>query len=617
MRLLDTLTLELVDFTDDIPLYAILSHRWGDQEPTLQDFVLRKAKRDAGGNPDEELVQKAGFVKVQRFCSVAASQGLQYGWVDTCCIDKTSSADLSEAINSMYWWYEGSTICFVYLGDVGLDSSASTSPFIAKRYPGFSKSSWFSRGWTLQELIAPSMVVFLDDAWQEIDTKSNLCSVLSGITGIPDTILAGESPYTASIAQRMSWASSRTTTRVEDSAYSLMGLFDVNMPMLYGEGEKAFFRLQQEIIKTSDDHSIFAWERRASDLGDGNDGLFATSPAAFSSCRDMVPWDSANAQNTLSRAISTDNKGIHLNLMFVQGKEWDDIHVGILPCGRAGNFGKGVGIPLKARSPSLQCFTRVPSGLVEMKFMGVYPEKEICVQHLRRSSREKIAIVKAAESGNLAVVRFFLEKGEETELRDEHGRTPLLAAAKGGHSNVVELLIMHGSTIEAVDFHGYTPLLLAAMGGHATTAAVLIDKGARIDASSGDGQTPLFWAAQEGHEAVVRVLLQEGADVHVVDDTGSTALQWAVLREQGAVAKALIKGGADLTVVDEAGQTALHCAAESGQTDIVRLLLAHGADIEQEDVSGNTALGLALERDHRDVARLLTRRVSRIRAGVL
>ena len=168
----------------------------------------------------------------------------QFGTADLCCIDKTSSAELSEAINSMYRWYQESGVCYAYLADVPPNA--------------FSKSRWFTRGWTLQELIAPSTVIFLDQKWQEIGTKSSLQRVISEITGIPTDILLGGDLEDASIAQRMSWASKRETTRVEDAAYCLMGIFSIHMPMLYGEGERAFIRLQEEIMRVSDDHSLFA-----------------------------------------------------------------------------------------------------------------------------------------------------------------------------------------------------------------------------------------------------------------------------------------------------------------------------------------------------------------------
>ncbi|RYP64751.1 hypothetical protein DL769_006556 [Monosporascus sp. CRB-8-3] len=598
MRLLKNTSLELAEFADnDVPLYAILSHRWGDEEVSLQDIIHQNA------------ANKAGYNKVLMLCSVAASHGFQYVWIDTCCVDKTSSAELSEAINSMYRWYQGSAVCYAYLADVTHPPSAPTNnnPLL-RQYTEFSNSSWFTRGWTLQELLAPSTVIFLDSAWKEIGTKSSLCSTLSGITGIPETILAGlESPETASIAQRMSWASPRKTTRPEDVAYCLMGLFNVNMPLLYGEGEKAFIRLQEEIVKVSDDHTIFAWTSSPS-----SSGLLATSPAAFSACFDMVPWDSPNARRTLSRVISTDNKGIHLKLNFVPGKRWDDIHTAILPCGRADSCqGEWIGIPLKAMSPSLECFVRPQSlPLRELSLDSYpefkYPQREICVQHVRQRNRGKLQLLKAAECGNAGVVKLLLERGADIESRDESTqRTPLLGAAKCGHGTVAELLVIEGANLEAVDGEGCTPLLLAAVGGHEAVVRVLIDCGADLEARDGGGCTPLLWAAQEGHDAVVELLVEGGANIEAVDDVGDTPLLWAVAGGHEAAARVLIESGANLEAVDGGGCTALLCAAESGMAEIVRLLVEWGADLEAIDEDGNSPLRLALGRGHKAVVRLL------------
>ena len=165
--------------------------------------------------------------------------------MDTCCIDKRSSAELSEAINSMYRWYENAQVCYAYLHDV-LDSSfpvACNNERYANGWP-----EWFLRGWMLQEMIAPSNVQFFNTTWQAIGDKRMLASTLKEITGVPEHVLKdglyGDRPC---VAQIMSWAANRMTTRVEDRAYSLMGLLDVNMPMLYGEGKKAFHRLQLEM----------------------------------------------------------------------------------------------------------------------------------------------------------------------------------------------------------------------------------------------------------------------------------------------------------------------------------------------------------------------------------
>ncbi|KAE8153168.1 heterokaryon incompatibility protein-domain-containing protein [Aspergillus avenaceus] len=246
MRLIHTTRLVLEEFIGNPPPYAILSHRWGEAEISFQEFT-RNDWHDAKG---------AG--KIKSFCAKARDAGLEYGWVDTCCINKDSSAELSEAINSMFQWYKNSAICYAYLYDVAFDKDGFVSYTVIK------DSEWFRRGWTLQELIAPANVNFLACNWDNIANKhdSRLCNALCEVTNIDRSVLRGEMPLSAfSIAQRMSWASGRRTTRVEDMAYCLLGIFDVNMPLLYGEGEKAFIRLQEEIMKDSADQTIFAWER--------------------------------------------------------------------------------------------------------------------------------------------------------------------------------------------------------------------------------------------------------------------------------------------------------------------------------------------------------------------
>jgi hypothetical protein len=289
MRLLDTKTLELHEFFGDkIPPYAILSHTWGEGEVSFQEL------RSSGGK------NKAGYDKIHGCCEMAVSDGFQYAWVDTCCIDKTSSAELSEAINSMYNWYRLSDVCYVYLPDVAANLGTKATEDAIR------KNRWFTRGWTLQELIAPSDVLFFDSKWGDLGTKESLETVITDITKIKGEVLRDANNMGEfSVAQKMSWASERVTTRVEDIAYCLLGIFGVNMPMLYGEGDRAFFRLQEEIMKSTLHHSIFAW----TEMSYFSHGLLAPTPACFTNSGNIV-----QCKNTTASPFTSANKGINLHL---------------------------------------------------------------------------------------------------------------------------------------------------------------------------------------------------------------------------------------------------------------------------------------------------------------
>ncbi|OBT70618.1 hypothetical protein VF21_10350, partial [Pseudogymnoascus sp. 05NY08] len=244
MRLINVDTFELEEFMDHRSTrYAILSHTWGKGEVTLGD--MQRGLSRAEGLP--------GFEKIRGACRQAASDGFKFVWVDTCCIEKSSSAELSEAINSMFRWYSDAEICYAYLSDV---AEVGDGPEAKSQ---FRNSRWFTRGWTLQELLASKKVIFYSREWVEMGSKEDFATTISEITGIDPEALGPLDITRFSVAERMSWTSSRVTTRQEDIAYCLLGLFGVNMALLYGEGERAFVRLEEEIIKISDDHSIFAW----------------------------------------------------------------------------------------------------------------------------------------------------------------------------------------------------------------------------------------------------------------------------------------------------------------------------------------------------------------------
>ena len=294
MWLINVETMKLEPFIgSDIPRYAILSHTWeGDEEVSHQEFI----------NPTPQTAQKRGFHKIRKACETAAMrQRLRYVWVDTCCIDKSSSAELSEAINSMFEWYQEVEVCLVFLSD--MPSPGDIDQDLAR-------CRWLTRGWTLQELLAPEAVCFFDSAWEFMGRKRDLLlrHLISNITAIPESLLVGSiglSHYSNSV--RMSWAANRQTTRVEDIAYCLMGIFDIKMPLIYGEGRKAFQRLQEEIVKSSDDASIFAWTwktyGREAPL---YSGIYAESPVQFEHS------DHPPLRDAIVHGISVTNRGIHI-----------------------------------------------------------------------------------------------------------------------------------------------------------------------------------------------------------------------------------------------------------------------------------------------------------------
>jgi hypothetical protein len=236
----------LTQFFNDIPQYAILSHTWGPEEVTFKD--MKKGNRTT----------KAGFDKI-RFCGEQARHdGLQYFWVDTCCIDKSSSAELAEAINSMFRWYRDAAKCYVFLSDfLRTDVDNTDQSYQQPWESAFRTSRWFTRGWTLQELLAPKSVEFFSQESERIGDKWTLEQQIHEITGITVHALRGAPLSQFDIEDRFSWAKDRQTTREEDKAYSLLGIFNVQIPILYGEGKKkALERLRQAINKSLKDKAF-------------------------------------------------------------------------------------------------------------------------------------------------------------------------------------------------------------------------------------------------------------------------------------------------------------------------------------------------------------------------
>ncbi|KAL2157134.1 hypothetical protein VTH06DRAFT_6422 [Thermothelomyces fergusii] len=398
-------------YGSEIPPYAILSHTWGTEEVTFQEMegyarYLRSRREQARqmvsqktGSPDvmkmmmlasmllafrgdgsrvggsspfaaltgaygsgddddgrdhggivmsapsrHPCEQKAGFSKIDYACRQASKDGYRYVWVDTCCIDKKNSNEVTEAINSMFGWYQRAAVCYAYLEDVHFDDF--TEGYRTWK-DLFHSSRWFTRGWTLQELLAPKKVVFYARGWRLLGTKSSLVKHIVKATGIDEVVLIDPKLiYNASVAKRMSWAANRNTTRIEDQAYSLLGIFGVNMAVIYGEGTKAFLRLQEEIIKRSDDHSIFAWgalghpsshRDRHPHLTDpdddddldftamtGSTGVLASSPKEFSGMEQVITTAPPPNRDVFDHDMTNKGLRITLDMLRSRGDAEDD-----------------------------------------------------------------------------------------------------------------------------------------------------------------------------------------------------------------------------------------------------------------------------------------------------
>ncbi|KAI3339858.1 HET-domain-containing protein [Ustulina deusta] len=327
--------------------YCILSHRWtwGNNEIQYHDVL----------SLGPAVKSKNDFGNFAGACALAKKLGFDLIWIDTCCINKSNHVELSEAINSMYRWYNDSAVCIAYLEDV-----TSSDP------NAFTRSEWFSRGWTLQELIAPKTVKFYGKNWNYLGDKNGLSSAIVTKTRIPADILSKQRhPRSCSVAQRMSWAANRTTTRIEDRAYSLLGLFDVTLSFRYGELDGAFIRLQKRIMKDSSDESIFVWDldllegSKTRDARDVQCGRLAPSPASFARSGNVVVLGR-------SRGFQITQSGLSISLPAMQ--RGVGTYQATLNAGRMGVSGKQCAIFL-VKLPESNLYARRSTSSGESTFL--------------------------------------------------------------------------------------------------------------------------------------------------------------------------------------------------------------------------------------------------------
>ncbi|KAI4653218.1 uncharacterized protein J4E79_008732 [Alternaria viburni] len=422
MRLLNARTYEFHDVSGAIkPNYAILSHTWEeDGEVVFEDIRdTSRAKWSA----------KKGYFKIKKTCEQALQDGCDFVWIDTCNINKDSSTELSEAINSMFRWYRDAVICYAYISDIRSGDRRSLS-----------ECRWLTRGWTLQEMIAPDRVHFYDMNWDYLGSRISLAAQLSESSGIHTSVLlrrhrgqmgfqiptekghlvmnltaeldnssfsrttVNESECQCctsteeddvqsmldgfSVAQKMKWASARTTTREEDLAYCLMGLFDVNMPLLYGEGKKAFYRLQKAILGISSDHSILAFRSDPSeDLVAEQSPLLASHPIFF---RDEILNMHMPARGTHT-TLSGTTLSVEMLICPLEGNgTLRDEYLGILDCSIDGDPSMRPAILLSPVHRKKLIFRRSSGDVTLFRLGSKHPTEAVLVTDRQLKPEERM-----------------------------------------------------------------------------------------------------------------------------------------------------------------------------------------------------------------------------------
>ncbi|RYP73942.1 hypothetical protein DL769_004113 [Monosporascus sp. CRB-8-3] len=655
MRLLnvDTFTLDIFDVAH-APNYAILSHTWGkDSEEVSYDDVSAGRLARAETRPN----------KVSGCCKQAKKDGYKYVWIDTCCINKTDSVELQEAINSMFRWYQKAQICYAFLSDVppGADPHDPQSEFFSSR--------WFRRGWTLQELLAQPNVRFYDSVWSHLGTKGDLSDAIENITGIPSLFLLGitELCY-ASVAQRMSWAAGRVTKREEDIAYCLLGIFGVIIPGgILAAGPWDFANCGQ----------IASRERPANDYFDLRGGnlrlrLFLYITPAGETLGLLNCGPEHDTHKVVGIPLATTSGGQPGEYMRPKGR-----YTALIPKPTSEVSAKVVRIRVDCeRKPSAAlsqpCFLHVQKTVRSLELIDVEPpsrwhkERALvevatgpdsdCMQRILTRLREKtnysadFIVVLELQSSEMKARCHVLIASRQTSLQDIARKFgDMRPEALGKQSATNGILNLH-VTLEPVSKQRRLLLRLAAShnspattvnatlelhclqrmveiqcieeaeGKKAREAKELNQKLGEKGAALGQTEKELRRVNEQLRRLREReiLLLEELEDgMHKMNELDNKQQKISQQREEMSAWRSKAQQSVDRLwnsrpsageIGDKSvaeGDQALHFAAENGYEDVARLLLDKGADITAKDNDGWTPLHYAARYGHEAVTRLL------------
>jgi ankyrin repeat protein len=503
MRLLNVNTLDFREFYGGRrrPRYVVASHRWRESEASYQDL---REKR----NCDSE-----GFKKIEAFAKFVRDNipSVEWLWLDTVCINKESMPELGEAINLMFNYYNEAELCVAYLADV-------------ESVGDLEVSEWFIRGWTLQELLAPQVVVFTSKTWQVIGNKGaadqpptgikcgpGLESRIAKITSIPEAVLKSyKSSSSLSVEEKRKWMEGRMTTREEDMCYALYGICGVAPGVNYGERRAgAEQRLRRAIVEKQNDvdQTIF-------------------SAVTDHSMPRLKRFVEQNPRSAIFARNESDQTALHL-------------------AAKQGNL-----------------------GMVEFLLRN---EAVINAE----DDDDRLPLHYAVISGSASVVYALIRRGADRTAKDGRGLSSRDLC--NSSSTLVAWFLDNGPNLEVKNADGWPALCLFASRRDVMAVRTLLDLGANINSIGPDLYTPLFEACKQNHEEMLQLLLARGADINSRNSRNDSILCQAGLHGHIRMGEILLDHGADIDAFNQHGSTALHQCCEHGQVDMALMLLQRGA----------------------------------------